>query len=128
MKPISYPATNNPRVPEATQPFRHITNIQLRFNDVDMIGQTLMNSMSSFVGAVVMFLGSLVMMFATNAIMALSAVSSSLIGFFLMSLIVKRSQKYFISQQKSLGELNGIVEESYSNQSVIKIYNAKSRT
>ena len=38
MDPISYPATNNPRVPEATQPFRHITNIQLRFNDVDMIG------------------------------------------------------------------------------------------
>ena len=38
MTPIEYPASNNPRVPEATQPFRHITPIQLRFNDVDMIG------------------------------------------------------------------------------------------
>ena len=38
MNPIEYPASNNPRVPEATQPFRHITPIQLRFNDVDMIG------------------------------------------------------------------------------------------
>ncbi|MBR5332490.1 MAG: acyl-CoA thioesterase [Muribaculaceae bacterium] len=44
MTPIEYPASNNPRVPEATQPFRHITPIQLRFNDVDMIGHINNNS------------------------------------------------------------------------------------
>lgn len=38
MTPITYPASTNPRVPKATQPFRHITPIQIRFNDIDMIG------------------------------------------------------------------------------------------
>lgn len=38
MTPITYPASTNPRVPEATQPFRHVTPIQIRFNDIDMIG------------------------------------------------------------------------------------------
>lgn len=97
-------------------------------NDVDVIGQTLMNSVSSFVGAVVMFVGSLLMMFITNWIMALSAIFSTIFGFVIMRLIVGKSQKYFVKQQRSLGELNGIIEESYSGQSVIKIYNASQET
>ena len=48
MQPISYPASKNPRVPEATQPFRHITNIQIRFNDVDMIGHINNNAFLEF--------------------------------------------------------------------------------
>lgn len=94
-------------------------------NDVDMIGQTLHTSVSTLVGAIVLFFGSLLMMFITNWLMAIAAVCSTLIGFSLMMLIMKKSQKFFIQQQNSLGEINGIIEESYSGQTVIKTYNAK---
>ncbi len=93
-------------------------------NDVDIIGQTLHSSVSSMVGAIVLFLGSLIMMFVTNWIMALAAIASTIIGFSLMFLIVSKSQKYFIEQQNKLAELNGVIEESYSGQLVIKTYNA----
>ncbi len=94
-------------------------------NDVDVIGQTLHTSVSTLVGAIVLFFGSLLMMFITNWLMAIAAVCSTLIGFFVMMLIMKKSQNYFIQQQNSLGEINGIIEESYSGQTVIKAYNAK---
>lgn len=97
-------------------------------NDVDMIGQTLMDSVATLVGSVVMFLGSLLMMFLTNWIMALSAVLSTVVGFFLIILIVKKSQKYFIAQQKNLGELNGVIEETYSGQTIIRAFNAEEET
>ena len=94
-------------------------------NDVDMIGQTLHTSVSSLVGAIVLFFGSLIMMFVTNWLMAIAAVCSTIIGFSIMMLIMKKSQKYFVQQQNSLAEINGIIEESYSGQTVIKTYNAK---
>ena len=93
-------------------------------NDVDLIGQTLHSSVSSLVGAIILFVGSLLMMFITNWIMALAAIASTIIGFSLMFLIMSKSQKYFFAQQNSLAKLNGVVEESYSGQSVIKTYNA----
>ncbi len=97
-------------------------------NDVDTIGQTLNQSVSSLVGAITLFLGSLIMMFVTNWIMALSAIASTIIGFALMLLIIRKSQRYFIEQQESLGDLEGVVEEIYAGQSIIKTYNAKEET
>ena len=94
-------------------------------NDVDLIGQTLNNSISSLVGAVALFLGSLIMMFVTNWIMALAGICATLLGFILMSVIIARSQKYFVMQQESLGELNGHVEEVYTGHVVVKAYNAE---
>lgn len=93
-------------------------------NDVDMIGQSLNQSIVSLVTAVTMFLGSLLMMFVTNAVMAVTAVLSTFIGFFLMSLIMSRSQKYFMQQQESLGKINGHIEEIYSGHNVVKVSNA----
>ncbi len=93
-------------------------------NDIDTIGQTLHTSVSSLVGAIVLFVGSLLMMFITNWIMALAAIASTIIGFSLMFLIISKSQKYFIMQQNKLAELNGVIEETYSGQTVIKTYNA----
>lgn len=93
-------------------------------NDVDMVGQTLQQSASSLVGAIILFLGSLIMMFATNWIMALSAIASTVIGFAIMILIISKSQKYFTQQQESLGEVDGVVEEIYSGQNIVKTYNA----
>lgn len=97
-------------------------------NDVDTIGQTLNNSVTSFVSAIVMMIGCLIMMFVTNWIMALSAIAASLIGFFVMAIIMAKSQKYFIAQQRDLGEINGLVEEVYSGHEVIKVYNATKQT
>ena len=94
-------------------------------NDVDIIGQTLHSSVSSLVGAIVLFLGSLLMMFITNWIMAISAILSTIIGFALMFLVMMKSQKYFIEQQNNIAEINGVVEECYAGQNVIKTYNAK---
>lgn len=92
-------------------------------NDVDTIGQTLNQSLDTLVRAVIMFLGSLFMMFYTNSIMALTAIGSTIIGFALMMIIMSKSQKYFTAQQKGLGDINGHVEEIYSNHNVVKAYN-----
>ena len=97
-------------------------------NDVDTIGQALNNSVSTLVGAVALFIGSLIMMFVTNWIMALSGVVATIIGYALMILIISKSQKYFIEQQAVLGEVNGLVEETYSGQEIIKAYNAEEET
>lgn len=97
-------------------------------NDVDMIGQSLNQSLSGLVTAVVLFVGSLIMMLITNGIMTLTAVIASLIGFVFMFLIMGRSQKYFAYQQKHLGELNGHIEEMYAGHTVVKAYNGEEKS
>lgn len=92
-------------------------------NDVDTIGQTLNQSLDTLVRSVTMFVGALFMMFKTNWIMALTAIGSSVIGFAMMMFIMKKSQKYFTSQQQGLGDINGHIEEIYSNHNVVKAYN-----
>jgi ATP-binding cassette, subfamily B, multidrug efflux pump len=94
-------------------------------NDVDMIGQTMNQSLSTLVSAITMFLGSLIMMFYTNWIMAISAILSTIVGFGLMTFIISKSQRYFAQQQKELGKLNGHIEEIYSGHNVVKVYNGE---
>ncbi len=94
-------------------------------NDVDTIGQTLNQSIGSLVTAVAMFVSSLVMMFATNWIMALAAVGSTLIGFVIMMFIMSKSQRHFVAQQQELGNINGYIEEIYSGQNIVKVYNGR---
>lgn len=94
-------------------------------NDVDMISQSLNQSVGMLVSAVTLFAGSLIMMLLTNVIMAATAVIATLIGFLLMMLIMRRSQKYFDRQQKHLGEINGHVEEIYTGHTVVKAYNGE---
>ncbi len=96
-------------------------------NDVDMIAQSLNQSLGNLIHAITLFLGSLVMMLATNVIMALTAVAATAIGFVLMILITGRSQKYFSGQQKSLGALSGQIEEIYSGHTVVKAYNGEKK-
>ena len=94
-------------------------------NDVDTIGWTLNQSISSLVSATTMLVGSLFMMFKTNWIMAITAILSSIVGFMIMMVILKRSQKYFSRVQNQLGKINGHIEEVFSGHSVVKVYNAK---
>ena len=94
-------------------------------NDVDMISQSLNQSIGMLVSAITLFAGSLIMMLVTNVIMAVTAVAAVFLGFLLMSLITGHSQKYFSRQQRHLGELNGQIEEIYSGHTVVKAYNGE---
>lgn len=93
-------------------------------NDVDTIAQSLNQSLGNLVSATTLFIGALIMMFVTNVTMTITAILASLIGFIIMSLILKNSQKYFNEQQKQLGNLNGHIEEVYSGHNIVKVYNA----
>ena len=92
-------------------------------NDVDTISQNMNQSIATLVSSITLFIGSIIMMFVTNYIMAITAIISSLIGFTFMASILKKSQKYFVERQKILGSLNGYIEEIYSGHNVVKAYN-----
>ena len=94
-------------------------------NDVDMISQSLNQSVGMLVSAITLFVGSLLMMLITNVIMAVTAIAAIILGFLLMRLITGHSQKYFSRQQRHLGELNGHIEEIYSGHTVVKAYNGE---
>ena len=84
-------------------------------NDVDTVGQSLSNSITTLISNAVLLIGCIIMMFISNWIMAITAIISSLIGFVIMFVIMMKSQKYFIMQQKSLGDINAHIEENYTN-------------
>ena len=94
-------------------------------NDVDTIGQSLKNSFGALVSSVVQMLGALVMMLLNDAAMTGTAIGATVLGFGLMFFIMSRSQKYFLRQQRSLGSLNGHIEEIYSGHTVVKAYNGE---
>lgn len=94
-------------------------------NDVDMIGTSLNMSIGMLVSAITLLVGSLVMMIKTNLTMTGTGVLATILGFALMMFIMGRSQKYFTRQQKSLGELNGHIEEIYTGHTVVKAYNGE---
>ena len=94
-------------------------------NDVDNIGFTMTQSLSSIVGSSTLLIGSLIMMFYTNWILAITAILSTIIGMVFVVIIITKSQKYFNEVQKSLGDINGHIEEVFSGHNVIKAYNAE---
>ena len=94
-------------------------------NDVDTIHQAMNQSLGSLASSVTLFLGSILMMFIMNWILALTAIISSLIGFMGMLVVLSKSQKYFVQRQEELGNLNGHIEEVYSGLNVVKVYNGR---
>ena len=120
-----------------TQISKKINNLPLRYfdshsygdilsrvtNDVDTIAMSLSQSLGALVGAITLFIGSVVMMFYTNWVLAITGILSSLVGFVAMFIIMHKSQKYFTARQVELGKLNGHIEEIYSNHNVVKAYN-----
>ncbi|MDR0919299.1 MAG: ABC transporter ATP-binding protein/permease [Oscillospiraceae bacterium] len=97
--------------------------LSLITNDIDTIGITLNQSVDNLVRAVTMLIGTGIMMFYNSWILALTAIAATAIGFMLMALIMKSSQKYFKAQQEGLGAINGHIEEIYSGHKVVKAYN-----
>ncbi len=94
-------------------------------NDVDTIGQTLSQSMGTFISSVTLLVGSVIMMFATNVTLTFTAIISTAIGFIFMIVVMKNSQKHFKDQQKHLGKINGHIEEMYAGHTVVKAYNGE---
>ena len=92
-------------------------------NDVDTVGRDMDNSISTLVTSFTLLIGSTIMMFVTNYIMAITAIIASIIGFSLMAVILSKSQKYFIKRQKELGKMNAHIEEVFSSHNVVRTYN-----
>lgn len=94
-------------------------------NDVDTIGQTLTQSMGTFISAQTLLFGSIIMMAITNITLTITALLSTSIGFIFMITVMKNSQKHFKNQQKNLGLINGHIEEMYAGHTVVKAYNGE---
>lgn len=94
-------------------------------NDVDTIAQSLNQSIGTMITAVILLVGSLIMMLITDVRMTLTAVAASLLGFVIMFMIMGKSQKFFIRQQRHLGAINGHIEEIYAGHTVVKAYNGE---
>lgn len=93
-------------------------------NDVMTLQQGLTNSLPTIIGAVAQFIGCLIMMFTTQWILAVCVIAITFVGLLLLVLIMRKSQKYFVEKQVSLGKMNGYIEEMYTGHQVVKISRA----
>lgn len=110
--------------------FDHVTHGEVLSrvtNDVDTLGQNLNQSLSQIVASITTAIGVVVMMFSISWPMTLIALCIVPISGILMGQVVKRSQKYFVGQQRYLGEVNGHVEEMYGGHVVVKAFHAQDR-
>ena len=94
-------------------------------NDVDTISQTLGTSIAELLSGATQFIGVIIMMFTVNYILSFVTIGASLFGFVGVSIVVAISQKFFRARQKCLGEMNGYIEEMYSNHKMVKAFNAE---
>lgn len=94
-------------------------------NDVDTVGQTMNQSFSTLASSIAMLLGSAVMMFLTNRVMAFVGILAALTGFAVMLGVVSKSQSYFMQQQTELGGVTSYVEEILNGHIVVKAYNGE---
>ncbi|WP_271853883.1 ABC transporter ATP-binding protein [Planococcus maritimus] len=97
-------------------------------NDIDTIGSTLQQSLTQFITSIVTLVGILIMMLTISPLLTLIAVVSLPLSLFVIGPILKRSQKYFSSQQKNLGRLNGHVEEMYTGHQVVKAFGHEAKS
>lgn len=96
-------------------------------NDVDTISQSLNQSLTQVITSISTLIGILIMMLSISPLMTLIAVVALPVSFGIIALIVRRTQKYFKSQQDSLGKLNGYIEEMYSGHNIVKVYNGEEK-
>ena len=96
-------------------------------NDVDMLSQSLNQSITQLITSVTMLVGILIMMLSIDWIMTLVTLIILPLSMIVISFIVKRSQKYFKAQQEYLGHVNGQVEEVFGGHTIVKAFNAEER-
>lgn len=97
-------------------------------NDVDTIGMTMNQSITQLITNLALLIGSMIMMFITSWILALVAIGCTIFGLIFILIILKKSQKHFLRQQRHLGAINGHVEEMFSGQIIVKAYNGEKET
>lgn len=96
-------------------------------NDVDTLGQSLNNSLSSVISSVTMIIGAVIMMFVNSWLMTLVVLAIMPISLGLVMLVVKFSQKHFVRQQRELGQINGQIEEVFSAHNVVKVFTGEKK-
>lgn len=96
-------------------------------NDVDTVSNTLNQSLSQVFTAVTTLIGALVMMLSISVTMTIAAVLIVPLSGLLISVVVKKSQKYFKEQQTFLGHANGHIEEIYSGHNIVKAFNGEEK-
>lgn len=92
-------------------------------NDVDTLGQSLSQSITTLITSVTTLIGVLVMMLSISPLMTLIALVILPVSGMLIGVVVKHSQKYFVAQQNSLGKINGQIEETYGGHNIVKAFN-----
>ena len=92
-------------------------------NDVDTLGQSLNQSITTLITSVTTLVGVSIMMFSISPLMTLIAFVMLPVSGIMMGLVIGKSQKYFVDQQKFLGEINGQIEEVYSGHNIVKAFN-----
>ena len=97
-------------------------------NDIDTIAQSLNQSLSTLISNVVTLVGIFIMMLTISWQMTLIAVVVLPVSMTMISLVMKHSQKYFIQQQNSLGDVNGHIEEMYGGHQVVKAFNGEEKS
>lgn len=97
-------------------------------NDVDTLGQSLNQGVTQLITSVATIIGVFIMMLTINPLMTLITVVILPISIVLIMVVVKRSQKYFVEQQRTLGKINGIVEETFSGHAIVKAFNREDGT
>ena len=97
-------------------------------NDVDMIQQTMNQSLGQLISSFVQIIGYLVMMLSISFTMTLLALIVVPLSLILVTTVVKHSQKYFAAQQSSLGEVNGHIEEMYGTHMIMKAFNGEEKS
>lgn len=97
-------------------------------NDVDVLGQTMSQSAEQLLASLATMIGIGVIMFSINTTLALIVLLVVPISILIMRIIMRYSQRYFRSQQYTLGIINGKVEENYSSQKIVKAFNQKEAT
>lgn len=97
-------------------------------NDVDTLGQSLNQGVTQLITSVTTIVGVLIIMLSINPLMTLITVVILPVSIVLIMVVVKRSQKYFVAQQRTLGKINGIVEETFSGHAIVKAFNREDGT
>ena len=96
-------------------------------NDVDTLGSNMSQSITMMISCVATMIGVVAMMLSISPLMTLIALAILPVSLGLIAIVVGISQKYFVAQQKYLGEINGQVEETFSGQNIVKSYNREER-
>lgn len=116
------------RMPLSYFESNQIGDIQSRItNDVDTLGSSLNQSITTFITSLVTLVGVLIMMFSISGLMTWISLIIIPVSAVLVAVIVKHSQKYFKQQQEYLGKINGQIEETFSGHDIVKAFGQEER-